>query len=329
MSQEFLIYGSELSPYSIKVRSYFRYSELPHQWIIRGMDKMDEFNQYAKLPLIPLVVTPEEKAIQDSTPIIEKMEAQSARLTTGNEALDFIAALLEEYADEWGNKHMFHYRWWYEENQISCAERIATEQLGAEADPEQIKGVAKMVQDRMSSRLSFVGSNEQTKPIIEGSFTRLLTLLNTHLENRGFIFGGKPSMGDLGLSVQLHQAYSDPYCQPLMQGFPKVLEWIERMQAPKDTGPLEEYESLISTLLPILTEEVGALFLPWSHANAKALLAGEKEFTVTLAGDEFTQEVQKYHAKSLGVIREKYAQVSDKTQLDALLKKSGCLDWLQ
>ena len=78
MSEQYLIYGSEISPYSIKVRSYFRYAQLPHQWIIRGMDKMEEFNQYAKLPLIPLLVTPEKQGIQDSTPIIEKIEAAQA-----------------------------------------------------------------------------------------------------------------------------------------------------------------------------------------------------------------------------------------------------------
>ena len=30
------IYGSELSPYSVKVRSYFRFKDLPHDWIPRS-----------------------------------------------------------------------------------------------------------------------------------------------------------------------------------------------------------------------------------------------------------------------------------------------------
>ena len=36
MTQNYRIYGSELSPYSVKVRSYFRYKEIPHQWIPRS-----------------------------------------------------------------------------------------------------------------------------------------------------------------------------------------------------------------------------------------------------------------------------------------------------
>ena len=30
------IFGSELSPYSVKVRSYFRYKGLPHEWLLRS-----------------------------------------------------------------------------------------------------------------------------------------------------------------------------------------------------------------------------------------------------------------------------------------------------
>ena len=69
------IYGSELSPYSVKVRSYFRYKGLPHEWLLRSPANQAEFQKYAKLPLVPLVVTPDGEGIQDSTPIIERFEA--------------------------------------------------------------------------------------------------------------------------------------------------------------------------------------------------------------------------------------------------------------
>ena len=68
-------FGSELSPYSVKVRSYFRYKGLPHEWIPRSPAVQAEFQKYAKLPLVPLVVTPEGEGVQDSTPIIERFEA--------------------------------------------------------------------------------------------------------------------------------------------------------------------------------------------------------------------------------------------------------------
>ena len=36
MSDVYRIYGSEMSPYSVKVRSYFRYKGIPHSWIPRN-----------------------------------------------------------------------------------------------------------------------------------------------------------------------------------------------------------------------------------------------------------------------------------------------------
>ena len=59
MSDVYRIFGSEISPYSIKVRSYFRYKGIPHEWIERSNAVMDEYKKYAKLPLIPAVATPE------------------------------------------------------------------------------------------------------------------------------------------------------------------------------------------------------------------------------------------------------------------------------
>ena len=75
MANEYHIHGIELSPYSVKVRSYFRYKKIPHRWIPRSLDADGEYQKYVKLPLVPLVVTPDNQGIQDSTPIIERGEA--------------------------------------------------------------------------------------------------------------------------------------------------------------------------------------------------------------------------------------------------------------
>ena len=74
MADSYRIFGAEMSPYSVKVRSYFRYKAIPHQWVLRNAASQAEFEKYAKMPIIPLVVTPDGKGIQDSTPIIDAME---------------------------------------------------------------------------------------------------------------------------------------------------------------------------------------------------------------------------------------------------------------
>ena len=107
------IFGSELSPYSVKVRGWFRYKGIAHDWLTRTPENRAEYDAHARLPLVPLVITPEGAGIQDSTPIMERFEAAFPEPATQpvDPMLAFLSALLEEYGDEWGNKHMFHYRW--------------------------------------------------------------------------------------------------------------------------------------------------------------------------------------------------------------------------
>ena len=120
------VFGAEVSPYSIKVRSYFRYKGIEHEWIVRDQAAMPEFQKYAKLPLIPLVVTPDDQGIQDSTPILEKLEAAHPEpsIHPDDPTLAFLSALIEEFGDEWGNKWMFHYRWAREADQRSASQRM-------------------------------------------------------------------------------------------------------------------------------------------------------------------------------------------------------------
>jgi glutathione S-transferase len=321
------IYGSELSPYSVKVRSFFRYKNIDHDWIPRSPAVQAEFQKYAKLPLVPLVVTPEGEGIQDSTPILERFEASHPEpsVTPDDPALAFVSALLEEYGDEWGNKWMFHYRWRYQPDVWSTAERIALQMMGAQGTLAVAQARA-AVADRMTGRLGFVGSNQQTEPVIEASFAKALSLIEAHLASRPYLLGGRPAMADFGLWAQLYEAATDPTPGAIMRASaPNVMGWIQRMVAPRAEGAFEPLAALAPTLTPLLTQEVGALFLPWSVANAAAIGRGDKSFTMSLGGAEWTQEPQKYHARSLAEIRRKFSAAKAAAGLEPLLAATGCL----
>ena len=331
MDRVYRIFGSELSPYSIKVRSYFRYKQIPHQWLIRDSTHRTEFQQYARLPLIPLVVTPEGKGLQDSTPIIEHFEEHHPEpsIHPPDSALRFLSALIEEYADEWGNKPMFHYRWLYEPDQDSAAERIARSFAPDLADAE-LAAAMQTVKQRMIGRLPFVGSSAATKDQIEASFKRQLAILDQHLSSRRYLFGARPTLGDFGLFSQLYECSTDPTPAAMMErSAPHVLTWTERMLNPRLEGRFETWAALRQTLMPLLKKEIGGVFLPWSVANAQALAAGETEFAVTIGGRPYSQQTQKYHAKSLAALRTRYAAVEDKSILDPVLREAGCLERLR
>jgi glutathione S-transferase len=330
MPDDHRIFGADVSPYSVKVRSYFRYKQIPHLWILRGGAEMEEFKKYAKLPLIPLVVTPEDKGIQDSTPILEKLEAEHPEpsIHPDDPVADFVSVLLEEFGDEWGNKWMFHYRWAREADQDSASGRIVRTMAPGLSD-EQYAGMAAGVKARMVDRVWFVGSSKQTAPQIEETFERGMKVLESHLAGRKYLFGGRPAFGDFGLWGQLYNAWTDPTAGAIVKQHPNLVAWIERMLEPKAEGAFEPWSALEPTLAPFVEQFVGGLFLPWSAANAAAIAAGDEEFTVQLEGRAYTQKPQKYHARSLAALRAKYAALGDRAAVDAALEKSGCLPVLR
>ena len=81
--------------------------------------------------------------------------------------------------------------------------------------------------------------------------------------------------------------------------------------------------------MPILTRQVGRQFWSWTLANERALAEGKEEFSVALGDKVWTQKPQKYHARSLGMLRAKYAGITDRQDLDLILAAAGCLAGLR
>ena len=327
MGRTYRIYGAEMSPYSVKVRSYFRYKGRPHRWIVRNAETEPDYQKYAKIQIVPLLVTSDDTALQDSTPIIEHIEAlyPDPSIHPPEAVAAFVSALLEEFGDEWGNKWMFHYRWAREVDQLSSAGRLARAMMPS-ADEERHAAMVTMVRARMVDRVWFVGSNEQNAPQIEDSFREAVEQLDAHLADRPYLFGARPAFGDFALWGQLYETWTDPTPGALIEGRRHhVLAWVQRMLWPRAEGEFEVWSRLEPTLMPLLQRQVGRLFMPWASANAEAVAAGREEFSVELDGRTWTQKPQKYHAKSLRALRDKYAAVRDNGALDAVLDRAGCL----
>jgi glutathione S-transferase len=329
MNGTYRIFGSEMSPYSIKVRSYFRFKQIPHRWIPRREESEEEYKRYARLPIVPLVVTPSDESLQDSTPIMEALDEvfPEPSIHPDDPTLRFLSALIEEFGDEWGNKLMFHHRWYEEVDQIASAGTLARLNL-PHGSATEVAALAHFVRERMSGRGHFVGSSDANAPLITTYYFELLDLLDTHLTDRNYLFGARPSFGDFGLAAQLYEASVDPTCGAGMRARgPAVLDWCHRMLEPRIDGEFETWETLSPTLAPLVAY-IGKYFLPWTVANAKAVEAGVSEFSVKLGGDIYIQPPQKYHAKSLAVLKRKFASVRDDETLKPVLDAGGCAIYL-
>ena len=111
--------GGVGSPYTRKMVSYLRYKRIPYT-IIWGdpgayLDKAGI--EKPKPGLLPTFIMNSEsgdlEAVTDSTPIIRMLEEEVPERSSipTDPALAFLNYLLEDFADEWGTKYMFHYRW--------------------------------------------------------------------------------------------------------------------------------------------------------------------------------------------------------------------------
>ena len=345
----YTIFGSESSPYSIKVRAYARHLRaFPFSWANARTDP--GYQAVAKLPIIPAVrCDADGVGYQDSTPI---MRAWDAKFPLPEErsahppcvALRFISDLLEEFGDEWANKWMFHYRWARPIDQRMVALRLAHEALGGTSskyDDEQLVGISEMIRKRMSGRGFVVGSNEITGPMIERSFRDGIAQLERHFSarsDRTFLLGSRPCFGDFGLACQIYQALIDPTAGAILRDTcPRVSAWAARVvwQNKDGDGAWETIDSLRPTLEPFIRDQVGGVFLTWMRANAECIESKRTTCKVSIPGLGMWTSAcggpQKYQLKSLKVIQAEFARAAASDcsgKLVEFMKTTNCYEVL-
>ena len=125
--------GAPGSPYTRKMRGLLRYRRIAHVIIDMYGPEQKELPR-ARPPLLPTFYLPDESgeiaAVTDSTPLIRRFEKEwpDRSVIPTDPVLAFLDELLEDYADEWLTKCMFHFRW-YHEADATKARRILPRHL--------------------------------------------------------------------------------------------------------------------------------------------------------------------------------------------------------
>ena len=92
-------------------------------------------------------------------------------------AMAFLDELVEDYADEWLTKAMFHYRWAYAPD-VAQGAAILPRWSRTDQDEEQSVALGKAFAERQVARLAVVGSNSTTSRRSRRSYRRLLHRLD-------------------------------------------------------------------------------------------------------------------------------------------------------
>lgn len=154
MEKSWILYGSELSPFTLKLKAIFDYRKIPYRFfptdasrweliktlarreaLVRGFldltwPQMTSDDEY---PLVPFVFGPNGENLYDSSAIARWVEmkglGQSPYSIHADRQpdVDFALNLLDEYADEYGLYMVHHNRWKISATNNNAGDRLAHE----------------------------------------------------------------------------------------------------------------------------------------------------------------------------------------------------------
>lgn len=326
--------GAPGSPYTRKMLAVLRYRHIPYRYLVTA--ELKQGLPQAKPALLPTFYLPNElgelQAVTDSTPLIRRLEIEhkGRAVLPSNPLLALLDALLEDYADEWLTKPMFHYRWAFEAD-VKQASRIVPLPLNIKVSDAELQWMSHAFGSRQVSRLGVVGSNPQTAQLIEASFHRLLDILERHFSRHDFLMGKRPGACDFAFFGQLSQlALFDPTPMSITcQLAPRVVAWTAVMEDLSGLEPADsdwiEMDSLPSTCVELL-KEIGRTYAPVMLANEKAVHTGEPQVHAVVDGQDWVQNTFSYQAKCLSWLRRDFLALSDvyQAQWMSLMKSTGC-----
>lgn len=333
MAEAYRLHGANPSPYSQKMRALLRYRRLPFIWDNDGTARDVAIAGHLP-PVIPVLRFPGGRLMNDSTPLayeLERLHPGARSIVPDDPGLAFLSDLIEDFADEWVTKIMFHYRWFYADDRNFAQLWISGDRMIG-APPAKRQAMMAAFNDRQVGRMPIVGCTEANRPIIEESYFRLLSILNPHVAQMPFLFGSRPSLADFGLFGQLVILATDPTPEREMRTrAPDVFLWVLRLDdASGVEGAWIAPDALPNAVVELL-RLAADVYLPFLKANNEAFQHGDAEVAVELMGQRYTQAPFRYQVKCYDGLRKKLAGLprDARDRIEPVLTRTGCLGFLQ
>ena len=317
----------------MKMRAVMRYKRLPFDWVQITPDIRKQLKHDGP-PVIPILQLPEDGSLHvDSTPLCYLLEQREPErsLFPPDPELAFLCELIEDMADEWCTKIMFHYRWYRDIDREYSSHWIIRDTTPGIRGPA-LDVPAKAITDRQVSRMALVGCTEQNAPIIEQSYHELLAILDSFVARDEFLFGTRPSLADFGLFGQLKTLASDHTPMLIMRAkAPAVHDWVRRLDDLSGVeGKWHDVENLRPEVIELLAFSA-KYYLPFLQTNRNAYVAGDAELHAMLDGQEYAQAPFKYQVKCYDRLCKLFANLPPEASEQATeqLEAAGCLQFLE
>ena len=252
----YLLYGTEMSYFSGKARSYLRWKDIDLE------ERLADQNFYENVcvpkigrRVIPVTLLPDGTALQDTTQLFDYFEGayESPSFSPINLQQRFLASVLELWADDWLLIPAMYYRWEYE------ADTNALD-FGMDLFPDlplkEQAEVGRQASTLFRSALPLLGVHAHNKKRVEDNWKAVLAELDTHFRAVPFLLGERPTIADFALSGALYaHMYRDATAGTIMkrEGL-AVARYVEKMMKPRVSlsGEFPESREVPPTLVPIL-----------------------------------------------------------------------------
>ena len=336
----YVLIGAEASQFSGKARSYLRWKGIDFSETVATPEVYrDIVEPRIGFAVIPVLLTPDDKAVQDTAEIIDYIEhaEKGPSVYPDGPVQKFASLLLELYADEWLVIPAMHYRWNYNERWI-------IEEFGRtaapNASPEEQVRIGQVIAAPVKDGAPRVGVSEDTISGIEAHYEGFLADYSAHLRKMPFVLGARPSLADFALFGPLYGSlFRDPVSGERMRRLaPVVADWVERMlKVRRDGGNLLANDEVPASLHPILKRQMNEQ-LPvlldsaralgeWAMAQPKGARIkrslGTHEFTI--GGRRGERNIMSFSLYRLQRVLDQYAAMpeSDRQRADRFLEAVG------
>lgn len=265
------LYGWHLSYFTGKALCYLRYKQVP--CVHKAVDMFTLLRRIKRktgAAVMPVLVTPEGEWINDSSRIIDHIEActPGPSVHPATPVQRFASYLMEAWGDEWWIPMAMHTRWTYPEN-YTLFEREAGQALLPYFPGVLQRHAVKMVATTLRGMLHSVGVRPEQLVLMNSWLADQLDLLNVHFEQHRFLFGDRPTLGDFGLVGCMYGHLGrDPWpARELVAPRKHLRAWIDRMAHPEPAVDAANPPALLAndavpaTLLPVF-EAIAREFVP-------------------------------------------------------------------
>eukprot|EP00854_Cymbomonas_tetramitiformis_P027147 gene27147-33407_t len=248
----------------------------------------------------------------------------------------FLAAFVEDFADEWLTKVMFECRFHTAEDS-----HFGAAWQGWQGYPELHKTTG-ISEDMLELSLdAFAERQRKRRGRVVGSpwevvvFTlrRVCAILKESIRaGHPFLFGSRPTIADFGVYGQLSQLAKDRTVCSVVQEYPEAWGWVWKMddlsgyEAPVDDPSVpQESPKAVLELLRLASKT----YIPFLLENARAVHEGKSVVEVEILDGRFThsQPSFKYQATyCLPQLRKQYAALTgdDLKYVNTTLLQAGC-----